>query len=149
MWNSFVAFVAKYKWWILGIILAIIIVLYLRRNWYKVRHIFQPRDIDIETGESINISEQRKAQLETLARDLYDDIYDTPINYLGIVSHTKELYTKADALSDNELLYLARYYKRYLANGNSLWMDIDDEYSSPFDNYMTSLQAHLSKIGER
>lgn len=126
------------------IILIIIALIIIYRNWYKIKRLFQPRNINLETGENISISPERKLFIENLASLIYKDIYDTPAS-----GHTTELYNQANALTDNELLYLSRYYKRQLSSGEWLYDDIDDEVFSWGNNSDTNLLAHLAKIGER
>lgn len=140
---AFLAFIIRYKWVILGIIVLIVVIVVLRKNWYKVKHLLHPRDINFETGENLVISEQRKDIIELLARNLYKDLYDTS----AWGGHNTELYKQALALTDNELLYLSRFYKRYITNGNTLWEDIDDDYF-PLTRVNTDLMARLAKIGE-
>lgn len=132
-------FFYKYRWWIAGIILAIIIFIIIRRNIYKLKGKFAPRDINLEKEPS----DERKTYLEGLARRLYTDIYDTPF----FTGHDGGLYKEADALSDTELLYLSRFYKRYLTLGTSLKSDIDSQWY-PFAGGVTELLTHLQKIGE-
>jgi hypothetical protein len=130
----------KYTW----IIIAIIIILYLlNKNWYRIKSLWQPRDIDLETGESLNIPQQRKLEIEAIARLLYTDIYDTPFT-----GHTVSVYEQALTLTDNELLYLSKYYKRNLTQGSWLWTDINNEVFA-FTDVNTKLQLRLSKIGEK
>lgn len=140
---AFLYFLNKYKWVIIGIIITIVIIIVLRRNWYKVQHLLHPRDINFETGENLQISEQRKDIIENLAQKLYKDLYDTSV----AGGHNTDLYKQALALTDNELLYLSRFYKRYVTNGNTLYEDIDDDYF-PLTDVNTKLMAKLAKIGE-
>lgn len=132
-------FLNKYKWWIIAIILAIIIFIIVRRNIYKLKGKFAPRDINLEKEPT----DERKSYLEGLARRLYKDIYDTSF----LTGHDGDLYKEADGLSDSELLYMSRFYKRYLTLGNSLDSDIQSQWY-PFAGGVTELQSHLHKIGE-
>lgn len=150
-------FLIKYKWYVIGAIIALIIGIIIYRNWYKIAYYFQPRDVDFETDSTTgtignDITNERKKYLESLASELYNDIYDTPI----IHGHNLSLYAMADVLPDVELLYLARFYKRNLTQSNTLYYDINDEYyvldngSQGGDtNSPTKLKQHLSKIGEK
>lgn len=128
--------------WILLLVIALILILYIRRNWYKFSHLFTPRNIDLEPGESEVISEQRKRQIESIAQKLFTDIYNTP--YSG---HNGDVYKEALSLTDNELLYLAKFYKRSVSGGNTLYADIDSQWYVWIDS-PTTLMARLNKIGE-
>lgn len=136
------AFLQKNWKTILTIIVVAILVIIIYRNWYKIKRLFQSRDLDLEPGENLNISPERTKYLENLASLIYTDIYDTPFG-----GHTNKLYEEANALTDNELLFVSRYYKRQLSSGAWLYDDIDDEiFTTSVD---TKLMAHLAKIGER
>jgi len=137
----------KDNWKIIAIIIVVIIVYFVvKKNWYKYRHLFETPSIspDAVTGytKPSDIPTDRKTQLEGMAKSLYNDMYDTP--YSG---HNSDVYKAADVLSDVELIYLSQYYRRYLTRGNSLWLDISDDWF-PFTD-VSSIQAHLSKIGEK
>lgn len=137
-----IAFLQKNWKTILTIIVVIILVIIIYRNWYKIKRLFQGRDLDLEPGENLNISPERTKYLENLAILIYADIYDTPIT-----GHKSSLYEEANALTDNELLFVSRYYKRQLSSGVWLYDDLEDEvFASDVD---TKLMTHLAKIGER
>jgi hypothetical protein len=138
------------------IIIVILVLLVLYWIFYveipaiKLKY-FQPKSIDLQPGETVDISETRKRYLQNLASRLYDNIYSTLTfegGNLANSGHPAELYNEANALTDNELLYLSGYYKRYLSNGATLYSDIDGEYFF-FSDAGKQLMAHLSKIGER
>lgn len=138
------------------IIVAIILFLiwFFRSELPKLELYFQPRSITLQPGENVTIADTRKKYIENLANQLYNNIYSTLTDYsspdgsLLEGGHSPELYNEANALTDNELLYLSNYYKQYLSNGNTLYADIGNEYFF-FSDAGTKLQAHLSKIGER
>ena len=134
--------ILKSKWfWIALAVLLLLLIL----NKYKgeIRRYFQSSDIDIEPGETKKISNARKIELKAMAADLYSDIYDTPLS-----GHTHALYKDADDLSDTELQFLAKYYRKSLASGTYLFTDIKNEAFSIFlktdldylviENYMLS-----------
>lgn len=136
------AFIQKNWKTILTIVVILVLVVIIYRNWYKIKRLWQSRDVDLEPGENLNITAERTKYLENLASLIYTDLYDTPIS-----GHKTNLYDQANALTDNELLYLSRYYKRQLSSGVWLYDDInDDVFASDVD---TKLMAHLAKIGER
>lgn len=140
VWN----FIVKYKWQIITIIAVIVLIYYLRKNWYKIKNFFAPRDVNVEPGENLDLTTQEENELKALAKAIYTDLYDTPV----FGGHDIQLYKQADALSDNKLIFLATYYKRFLSSGNSLYEDIDSDYFAT-TNVNTVLLAHLSKVGER
>lgn len=129
---------------IIIVIIVVIVAFFVIRNYLpQIKLYFQPKNIDLQPGESVEISETRKRYLESLAGRVYADIYSTST----FTGHDDSVYIEANAVTDNELLYMAGYYKKYLSSGVSMWQDIDDEaylIQSP-----TDLQQHLSKIGER
>lgn len=143
--SAILAFLNKYKWQILIIVGVLVLIYVLRRNWYKIKAFFQPVDVDLEGGGT-SISPQREIELKALAKNIYTDLYDTPFGGL-YAFHDLALYKQADALTDVELIYLAKYYKRSLSAGNTLYEDIDSDYFSGDEG--TKLMSHLSKVGER
>lgn len=139
-------FLIKYRKVIIWIIIGLVVFFVIRKNWWKIKSWIQPRDLNVEGGQT-TVEPSRKPYLDALAKKLYDDIYNTPLT-----GHTEALYKEADVLSDVELLSLSRFYKRSLTQGVSLYEDINNERFSPFGSTIDaagSLMAHLSKIGER
>lgn len=129
---------------IIAIIVAFLLYLIIRKYWQQIALFFQPADIDWEPGESKVIPQARKAELKGLAADLYSDIYDTPTS-----GHTNSLYIEADNLSDNELQWMAEYYRKQLTQGVYLYTDVDNEWFGLAYNFDTKLMAHLAKVGEK
>ena len=126
------------KWIWIGLIVLILIII-LNRNWYKVKRLFQPANIKTEPGEK-PLTDERKSQLESLARNMYDSIY-------GVGD--MEPYDKALLLTSTELKYMSKYYRRSVTQGNWLYTDIDDEYFSLGNDRDTRLMARLSEVGEK
>lgn len=128
------------------IIIALLLFFYVRKNWQVIKRklggIFTPRDISFEPGEDVVITEARKKVLESIASKLYTDI-----EYTGWTGHDYTPYTEALALTDNELLYMATFYKRYQSGGNTLYSDIASQYYVT-SSIPTQLMARLNKIGE-
>jgi len=127
----------KYFWMALGVIIMLII---LRRNWYKLSRMWQPSDINFDEGETASISNERKSEIESYARMLYDSIYG---------SNDNDAYDVALNLTDNELKYLSKYYRKYLTQSTWLWKDIDNEWFAWWNDRDVKLQARLAKIGEK
>ncbi len=144
---------------IIAIIVAILLFFVIRKYWSQISKLFQKSDIDFEEGEGLIIPEKpadivakygadadfkSQQELKQLATDLYSDIYDTP--YSG---HIHSLYSSATHLTDNELRFLAKYYRKSLTHGTYLFTDVDNEGFVPWTNVDTLLMAHLSKVGEK
>ena len=129
---------------IIGIVIAFILYLFIRKYWHRIVLLTQSSDIDWEPGESKVIPNAREAELKGMAADLYSDIYDTPTT-----GHTNSLYIDANDLSDNELKYLAKYYRKQLTQGTYLYTDVDNEWFGLAYNFDTRLMVHLAKIGEK
>jgi len=121
-------------------------------GWLKDK--LQSSDISYNNGETPNnagytagqgdINEGRK-KLEDLSLKLYQDIYDTPI-----MGHDPVPYiTATNSLSDNDLRYLADYYKKYLTKGTSLFVDMNDEVYPFGTDYDAKLISRLTKIGAK
>lgn len=126
------------KWFWIAIS-AIILVIILNRNWYRITRLFQPSNIVVEPDES-KLTSERKTQLEAIARDLYNSIYGTSDN---------KAYDAALNLTDSELKYMSKYYRRSVTQGTWLYTDIDNEVFMPWNDRDTRLMAKLSEIGEK
>lgn len=131
--------------WKIIIIVAIIVVVYLvyKKTRTKFVELTQPKEIVLLPGESKNISAQKREDIKTIASGIFNDIEDT-----SITGHSYDSYDQALLLTDNELAFMADYYKTYLSIGKSLYAEIDTQY------YITSgipqkLMARLAAIGKR
>lgn len=138
-----VDFIQRNWKWILVVIVIIVVYYAIRRNWYTIKFWFQPRDIDVAPGETTNISSSNEMQLKNLAQRIYTDIYDTP--FWG--GHNYSVYEEAMALSDSELLFMAKFYRTKLTRGVTLYDDMNNEVYV-FTDLDTALKSRLSKIGE-
>jgi hypothetical protein len=129
----------KYFW--IGLF-AIVAIIYISSNTYRLKRLFQGKNVDLEEGESKGLTEAKKNKIEKIGEEIKLDIYDT--SWLG---HNYTPYEKALDMTDQEIVYLAEHYKSYLSEkGNSLYDDIDSQY------YVTNrapaeLKARLSNIG--
>ncbi len=120
------------------IIVVIILVLYLaNRHWDKIRGNVGRIRGDFQPG---GITDKRKGELEALADELYRVIYSTATE-----TWRYTVYEKANALNDNELLYLGKYYKQSKTGGTSLYRDIDDEWM-PFSSIDEQLMSRLAQL---
>lgn len=138
--------IIKHRKIIIITIILIVVFFIARKNWWRVKALIQPRVINTENGKT-TVSPGREPYLQQLADKIYQDIYDTPVT-----GHTESLYTEANALSDVELLYLSRYYKRSLTSGVTIYSDLQSEWFALFGSTYDAVNAlanHLSKIGER
>lgn len=126
---------------IVGIIVLIIIV--KRTDLItRIRRLFTRRYINYDcTPTNAKVSDSRIAYLEGIASQIYDDIYNTP--YTG---HNCTLYQTANALCDEELVYVAQHYRKALSRGTSIVQDLQGQWTffCDFDTFI----AHLQKVGE-
>lgn len=139
-------FLMKYRKPIIWTIVGLVVFFIARKNWWRVKALIQPRVINTENGKT-TVSPGREPYLHQLADKIYQDIHDTPFT-----GHTESLYKEANALSDVELLYLSRYYKRSLTSGDTIYSDLQNEWFAIFGSTYDAVNAlanHLSKIGEK
>lgn len=129
---------------ILIIIVIIILIVILKNNWDKIRHLFESRSVQTISGESTTISDSRKNEINSLAENLYNDLYHTN----ALLGHTSDYYTKALGLSDNELIYLAQYYTQYVSRSSSLYTDLSSDYFLPGSD-ADKLESRLSQVGQQ
>lgn len=127
--------IVKNKWFWIGLGL-LIIIFYVWRNWDKLKSKFGVITGDFQPGD---ITDKRKGTLESLAQDTYDSIYSA-------TGDTGDTLEKVNALNDSELDYLARYYKKALTRGNTLYEDVDDEFM-PWDDVDETLMGKLNRLG--
>jgi len=132
----------KYFWYV---VIALFLIWLINRYWDKIRTLFQPADIDLEEGESKTISKSRKAELKDFASELYQAIYAT--QNVG-VDYREDKFIEATDLSDNELRFVSKHYRKSLTKGNWLYTDVDDE-TMPFSSVDEELMSRLSKVGEK
>lgn len=135
---------SKKFWIILGIIVLIVVIYFvLRKNWHLIQNSTQRRYIqsyvDPNTGETIKVGSDDRKYLEKIAQDLYDSIYGT---------HSDKAYDDALLLRDDELLYVSKFYKNALTRGTSLFVDIDDEFFTTWNQRDVKIMRRLSAIGE-
>jgi len=140
--------VIRNKWvWIgLGLIVVIIILRRVLPDMDIIRSRYGRKHGDWQPGQegslfdhSGGISDRRKGELETLAENMHKNIYST-------FGNARPVITKLLVLNDNELNYLAKYYKKELTRKNSLALDIDDEILWDTDKDEELLQR-LYKLG--
>lgn len=123
---------------IIAIILAIVVIIIIWKFWDRIKGFF--RRTYGHYGQEV--PEYRKVQLEQIATQAKAAIYD-PTTLSGTKA---EILNQIFAINDDELLYLAKYYKT-IAQGNSLYMDIDDEFL-PGIEIDEKLMARLAALGE-
>ncbi len=126
------------KWFWIAVA-AIIIIIIVNRNWYQISRLFQPTTVNLEPGEKI-IDATRQVELEKIAQNLYDSIYG---------SSDDAAYDAALNLTDNELKYMSKFYRRSVTQDNWLYTDVDDEVFSPFNDRDKRLMSRLAAIGEK
>lgn len=143
---------------IIIIFIVLILIFLYRRYGYRIKNLFQPKEINKETiklinGQIVTVSSQadlpqsQKTYLENLAGRIKKDVKGT--NALGY--RDSAVYKEAAGLSDVEIDYMASYYKRYLTSGVSMYEDMSDEWLSYFqDNSgFNDLLIKLEKTGNR
>lgn len=128
--------------WFWTVVVLIILLLVLRRNWSRIKNLFQ-RDFG-DYGD-YKIDKEAKTRLQELAENLYSQIYS---NFSVGIDKRSKYMTDAMALTDTELKWLARYYRTALTKGTCLFKDIDEEWM-PVDSVDEELMARLAKIGEK
>lgn len=104
----------KWLWIALGVLVVFLIV---RKNWPRWSRLWKPdygRDI-----QQAGLTDQRKAELETLARSLYADSESWG-------TAEDDLWSTAAQLNDAELRYLAQFYENVVANGEMLATHLED-----------------------
>ncbi len=129
----------KYFW---IVILGLLAIILLKRNWYKIKNVFKPRVIDTDldsAGNVYTLSDTRKAYIHTIGTDLRKDLVG------GFSVHDKALYQKALDLRDAELMELSTWYRK--AYGVSLYADISADFFI-FESWGDELKDKLTKIGE-
>lgn len=125
------AWIVRNKRTIITIIVIIILLFIIKTNWYKIRKLLNPQAEDNvpealqDPNQPDGISPARKIYIEGIASDIYNDI-DGWSWYPG--SHDYEPYASANALYDDEIQYLGKYYRDYLSKGSKLSDEIDAEY---------------------
>lgn len=112
----------KYFW--IGL-LALILIFILWKNSARIKSYFS-RLIGKSEGDyqPYGITEQRKLELQALAQKVYEGV-----NTYSVTTRA-EFYDTLDAvnaINDNELEYLAKYYEKNVSE-SSLYADIDDEW---------------------
>ncbi len=132
----------KYFWYV---IVALFLIWLVNRYWDKIVAVFQPADIDLLPGETKSISKTRQAELKDFASELYQAIYAT--QNVG-VDYREDKFIEAADLSDNELRFVSKHYRKSLTKGNWLFTDVDDE-TMPFSAVDENLMSRLAKVGEK
>jgi len=127
-----------------GIVIGVIVYL-VYKNWWRISALLKPKapNISPHTQDGNGISDSRKTYIESIASDLYTDIYST-----GYTGHDYTPYTVALSFFDDEIIYLADFYKNHLAGGNSLYNDIDSQWYT-WGNEASDLMNLLSANGKQ
>ncbi len=139
---------SKWFWIAIGAFLVFLII-------WKYRRFFQASKISQSAGEKDIIPKTKedkpsdyayssKEEIETLANKLYNAIYDP----LGSEGTTIGLLEEANLLTDNELVYLSKHYRKFVTKDNWLYEDIDDEWL-PLTSIDETVMTRLSTVGEK
>ena len=111
----------KNKKLIIGIVIIILVIVLWQRHAWKLGRLFNPSQRNNSPEATIN--DARKEGIEKIANRIYEDIESTPI-----FGHDYTPYEEALNLYDNEIEYLATYYKTHLNSGSTLWDSIDSQW---------------------
>ncbi|MBN4061665.1 hypothetical protein JYU20_00525 [Bacteroidales bacterium AH-315-I05] len=151
-----VAAILKNRWFWIAVVILIALIL-LNKYGRLIKVWLSPIRGDFQPG---GITDKRKQELEDLASVAHSAIYSStgnisipiPIPAFGYISggetDVEEVLNKINTLNDNELYYVANYYKKSLTKGNSLYKDIDDEWM-PFVNIDEKLMARLTELSRQ
>ncbi|MFA5408075.1 MAG: hypothetical protein WC343_04810 [Bacilli bacterium] len=131
----------KNKWFWYAVI-AIIVLIILKRNMYVIKQWLRGRDVSDTNSLEGNLDTVRKESLKGMANAMWEDM-----DGLNLSGHDTALWNSVYATTDTELIYLAKYYKRYVRNGVSLYEDIGDELM-PGTDIDEKIRTRLSKVGE-
>lgn len=131
---------------LIGFIILFFVIL-IWKNRYLISKAFETKAPNVGAAEQLAtpVLETRKPVIQSIGQDLKTDIYST-----GWSGHDYDPYNKALSLPDNELKYLAVYYKQNLSSplGRSLWDDIDTQWYW-WSDAPERLQNKLSTVGEK
>ncbi len=130
--------ILKNKWFWIGLA-TLIVLLIIRANWQYLKAKFA-RSFGDFTGEKI--SDSRQAVLNGFADNLHQSIH-TSVAW----GDTVDALNNISGVNDDELRYIARYYKRALSRGTSLYTDLNNEWM-PLTDIDEQILTRLSKIGE-
>lgn len=132
----------KYK---VLIVIAILIILYVLHRYIapKIKKATQKQDTVFIPGETSDLSPQQQSSIKLIGLHIFNDIQDT-----SVTGHTYKPYQDALLLTDNELHFLAQYYKRYLSSSSETLHDDIDSQVYVFGGEPAKLIARLAAIGE-
>lgn len=127
-----------------GIVVVVLIYL-IYKNWWRISVLLKPKSDNIsqDTQDGNGISESRKTYIEGVAGDIYNDIY-----YTGYTGHDYTPYTMALGLFDDEIKYMADFYKNHLSSGKSMYKDIDSQWYT-WGNEAEDLMNLLASNGKK
>lgn len=119
--KSVLNLLVKNKKIVIGIIIFIIIIVLWQKHAWKLGRLINPSQKN--NSPDAVIKDDKKEAIEKIANRIYEDIESTP--FLG---HDYTPYEEALKLYDNEIQYLATYYKTHLNSGATLWDSIDTQW---------------------
>jgi hypothetical protein len=120
------------------------------RNRYGIKKFFfegKAPNRGSEDQLNIPIPESRKSEIQSLAAKLEQDINNTPW-----INHDYPIYKQALGYADNEIVYLADYYKQNLSPSESLYDAIEGEYYTwdwYYETWPYELQSRLAEVGKK
>lgn len=133
-------FLTKYRKPILIVVVIVVLYLLWNKHGYKIARLFKPAQ---SNTAPFPISDVRKEQIENLMSEIYDDIEDT--DFWG--GHHYDIYNQLLGMYDDEISYGADYYKNFLANGNTLYSDLDSQWFL-WSDVNTKVLDKLKELGK-
>lgn len=130
------------KRWFWMLIVGVIVSFIIWRNWVRIKALLRQKRGDFQ---STPISDERKAELKTVAKNAHKAIHETWSSHSA--GEREDILNVLNHINDNELLFTAKFYKKELNNGVSLYQDVRDEVMW-FSNIDNRLMAALERIGE-
>jgi hypothetical protein len=126
-------------------VIVLVVVYLIYKNWWRMARVLKPKSENTspDTENGVGISDSRKTYIEGVSSDLYNDIY-----YTGFTGHDYTPYSLANGLFDDEVKYLADFYKNHLSAGNSLYNDINSQWYT-WGNEAENLMNLLASNGKK
>jgi len=132
-------FFAKNRKAIIVVIIIIVLIILWNKYGYLVARLFKPAT---QNNSPEALTDVRKKQIEGVANDIKQDIYETP--FWG---HDYTPYITMLSYYDNEIIYGADYYKNFLSNGVTMYDDIDGDIY-PTGDSADKLMNKLNELGK-
>jgi hypothetical protein len=134
-------FLADNKKTILIVVGLFLLAFFLKKYWWKVERFFKPRASE---NSPIELTDSRKSQLQAISNAMFQDIENTPF-WTG---HDYTSYEQTLAVYDDELKYMADYFKNFSSAGEySMKVGIDSQVYTWGDS-PAQVSNRLSELGK-